>query len=87
MLTEPIEQSHIFVIQINPHRTKRTIMKNTKTINLLLIIGGLVLFFVSIYGYPLGIARKETFGAFQWSGTIAGAVVAIYGLLRLLKKS
>ena len=62
-------------------------MKNTKTINLLLIIGGLLLFFVSIYGYPLGIATKESFGAFQWSGTIAGAAVAIYGLLRLLKKS
>jgi hypothetical protein len=62
-------------------------MKNTKTTNLLLIIGGLLLFFISIYGYPLGIATNESFGAFQWSGTIAGAAVAIYGLLRLLKKS
>jgi hypothetical protein len=62
-------------------------MKNTKTINVLLIIGGLLLFFVSIYGYPLGIAQRETFGAFQWSGTIAGAIVAIYGILRLLRRS
>ncbi len=62
-------------------------MKNTKTINLLLIIGGLLLFFVSIYGYQLGIATKETFGAFQWSGTVIGAVVAIYGLIKFFKKA
>ena len=62
-------------------------MKNTKTINVLLIIGGLLLFFISIYGYPLGIATRETFGAFQWAGTILGAAAAIYGMLRLFKGS
>lgn len=61
-------------------------MKNTKPINVALIIGGLLLFFVSIFGYSLGIATKETFGAFQWSGTVIGAVVAIYGLIRFFNK-
>lgn len=61
-------------------------MKISKTIAILLVIVGLVLFFVSIYGYQLGIARNESFGAFQWSGTIIGALVAIFGIYRLTKK-
>jgi hypothetical protein len=61
-------------------------MKVTKTTAILLVIGGLALFFVSIYGYPLGIARNASFGAFQWSGTIVGALVALYGIYRLTKK-
>jgi hypothetical protein len=70
-----------------PHKSpKPNIMKVTKTIAILLVIGGLALFFVSIYGYSLGIARHETFGAFQWTGTIVGAVAALYGIFRLTKK-
>lgn len=58
-------------------------MKNKKTIGILYLIVGLVLFFVSVYGYQLGIARHESFGAFQWAGTIIGIVVAVWGIIKL----
>lgn len=61
-------------------------MKSKKGIHVLLIIGGLLLFFVSILGYPLGIAQREEFGALQWLGTITGAVIVIYSLIRLIRQ-
>lgn len=60
-------------------------MKNPKTIALLYTIVGIALALVSIYGYDLGIARRETFGAFQWAGTLFGIALTIFGLLRLMK--
>ncbi len=61
-------------------------MKNKKTINVILAIGGLLLFFVSIYGYQLGLANRETFGAFQWLGTITGALIFLYSLIKLFRE-
>ena len=60
-------------------------MNKKKNLHLLLLIGGIVLFFISIYGYSLGIAQREAFGAFQWLGTITGAVVAIVSLFKLIR--
>lgn len=61
-------------------------MKNPKTIALLYLIAGLVIALVSYFGYELGIAVRETFGAFQMAGTLLGIVLFIIGLTRLLKK-
>lgn len=61
-------------------------MRNPKTKAVLIAILGLILALVSIYGYDLGIARRETFGAFQWAGTILGVVLLIYGILRSIKR-
>lgn len=61
-------------------------MKNPKTTALLYTLTGLVLSLTSIYGYDLGIARRETFGALQWAGTLFGIALTIFGLLRLMKK-
>ena len=61
-------------------------MKNHKTISILMVIVGILLFFVSLFGYELGIAQRESFGALQWSGTILGAAATVLGIVRLLKK-
>lgn len=61
-------------------------MYRKKIIPIIMIAIGLALFFVSVYGYNLGIARHETFGAFQWTGTIVGAVVFFLGVFRLMSR-
>jgi len=77
----------VYSLQLNPVSTTTfitTIMKSEKTRGLLFLVGGLILFFVSIYGYPLGIACNESFGAFQWTGTIIGVVAAVWGTTKLI---
>lgn len=61
-------------------------MKNYKNISILMVIAGILLFFVSLFGYELGVAQRETFGAIQWSGAIIGAVLTVLGVVQLLKK-
>ena len=61
-------------------------MRGKKTLGVLFLVGGLALFFISIYGYPLGIAQRETFGALQWLGTLVGAAYAVYGLVKLVRQ-
>ncbi len=61
-------------------------MKNPKTIAFLYLIAGLVIALVSYFGYELGIAVRETFGAFQIAGTLLGIVLLVLGLIRLIKK-
>ncbi len=61
-------------------------MKSKKTISIVLVLAGLLLFFVSIYGFQLGIAKRESFGAFQWLGTITGTVIFVYSLIKLFRK-
>lgn len=62
-------------------------MSGKKTIGVLFLVGGLALFFISIYGYPLGIAQRETFGALQWLGTLVGATYTVYGVIKLMRKN
>ncbi len=62
-------------------------MKNPKTIGIIFVIVGLVIALVSLFGYELGIARYESFGAFQMGGTLLGIVLLVLGLIRLMKKS
>ncbi|MDR4987663.1 MAG: hypothetical protein RG741_02340 [Bacteroidales bacterium] len=61
-------------------------MKNKKNIHAILILCGLLLFFVSVFGYPLGIAHRPAFGAFQILGTVTGAVIVVYSIFQMLKK-
>ncbi len=61
-------------------------MTGKKTLGILFLVGGVALFFISIYGYPLGIAQQESFGALQWLGTLVGATYAVYGIIKLLRR-
>ncbi len=61
-------------------------MKNPKTIAIIYVIAGIILALVSIFGYELGIAIRESFGAFQMAGTLLGIVLLVMGLMRLMKK-
>ena len=61
-------------------------MANEKMKFILMIVAGVALALVSIYGYQLGIARSESFGAFQLGGTLVGIGLAVYGVLKVGKK-
>jgi len=61
-------------------------MKNPKITAIIYVIVGLVIALVSLFGYELGIARYESFGAFQMAGTLLGIVLLVLGLIRLMKK-
>jgi len=56
-----------------------------KTIGIVLLVVGIVILLVSLLAYPLGLGGPA-FGPKQISGTIAGAIVTVVGLVLTLKK-
>ncbi len=60
-------------------------MKRVKTLGFLLIAAGLLVATVSLFGYELGVAEQESFGAFQLAGMLAGLGLAIWGLLQFFR--
>jgi hypothetical protein len=60
-------------------------MGGKKTIGTVLLVVGIVILLLSLLAYPLGIGGPK-FGPYQITGTIAGAIVAVVGLVLTLKK-
>jgi hypothetical protein len=60
-------------------------VKNKKTVGLVLLVVGIVLFVVSVAANPLGIGNPDTFGREQIIGTVVGAVVALVGAALTLR--
>jgi len=56
-------------------------MSTTRLMGLLLLIGGIVLFLISVSADMIGLGRDPGFGYQQMGGTSAGAVAAIIGSL------
>ena len=56
-----------------------------KTIGIVLLVVGIVILLVSLLAYPLGLGGPA-FGPKQISGTIAGAIVTVVGLVLTLRK-
>jgi len=54
-------------------------MSTTRLIGLLLIVGGVALFLLSMHADIIGLGRDPGFGYQQMGGTIVGAVAAIVG--------
>jgi hypothetical protein len=59
----------------------------SKTVGIVLLLLGLVIIVVSAAADPLGLGGGNVvFGPQQIIGTVAGAIVAIVGLILVLKK-
>lgn len=54
-------------------------MNTTRLIGLLLLVGGIVLFLISVSADMIGLGRDPGFGYWQIGGTSAGGVAAIIG--------
>jgi len=54
-------------------------MSTTRLIGLLLIIGGIALFFISVHADIIGLGRDPGFGYQQMAGALVGGVAAIIG--------
>lgn len=54
-------------------------MSTTRLVGLLLLIGGIVLFLLSLSADRIGLGRDPGFGYQQMGGTLVGAVAAIVG--------
>ncbi len=61
-------------------------MNKQKGLGILMVVIGLVIALVSLFGYELGIAEMESFGAFQMGGTLVGILLLALGLLRLMDR-
>jgi hypothetical protein len=57
-----------------------------KAVNLILIIGGIVLFLVSLGADWIGIGTYPGFNYAQWGGMAAGLVFLAYGLVKVRAK-
>lgn len=60
-------------------------MKKQKTFGSLLIASGLLVTAISLFGYELGVAEQESFGAFQLAGMLVGLGVASWGLFQFFR--
>ncbi len=61
-------------------------MNIKKVIGTLLLVAGIALLIISATADVIGIGQSPRFGGAQIAGVIAGAVVAIGGLIVFLKK-
>ncbi len=61
-------------------------MKRAQIFGMIYIVAGLVIALVSLFGYELGIAEMESFGAFQMGGALLGILLLALGLLQLIDK-
>ena len=58
-----------------------------KTISIILLVVGIAILVLSVAADPLGIGGiNPAFGPQQIAGTVAGAVIAVVGLVLRLKK-
>ena len=60
-------------------------MKGKKILGTLLIAAGLLVAVISLFGYELGVAEQESFGAFQLAGLLAGLGLATWGLFQFFR--
>ncbi len=60
-------------------------MKKDKIIAIACIAAGLFLILGSFFGYELGLAVRESFGAFQLAGMLVGVFLAVWGTRELIK--
>ena len=60
-------------------------MSRNKKPGILLIAAGLLVAAISLFGYELGLAEQESFGAFQLAGMLAGLGLATWGLFRFFR--
>jgi len=60
-------------------------MGGKKTAGIVLLVVGIVVLLLSLLAYPLGIGGPK-FGPYQIAGTVAGAIVAVVGLVLTLRK-
>jgi hypothetical protein len=58
---------------------------NSKAIAIVVLVVGIVILLVSVFASPLGLGNPA-FGPRQMIGTVVGAVVAVVGLVLLLRK-
>jgi hypothetical protein len=60
-------------------------MGGKKTVGVVLLVVGILVLLVSLLADPLGIGGSPVFGRDQIVGTIAGAIVAVVGLVLTLR--
>ena len=61
-------------------------MAGKKTISTVLLVVGIVLLLLSVLADVIGIGNQTGFGAWQIAGTLAGGILALVGLLLMLKR-
>jgi hypothetical protein len=61
-------------------------MKGLKVAGIALLVLGILVALVSVIADPIGLGGSPTFGYRQIIGTVAGIVVAVAGVILVLKK-
>jgi hypothetical protein len=61
-------------------------MGSKKTAGIVLLVVGIVVLLLSLAADPIGIGSHPGFGYSQIVGAIVGAIVAVVGLILILKK-
>ncbi len=61
-------------------------MENKKTTGIVLLVVGIIVLLISLLADVLGVGTWSGFGYYQIGGAVAGAIVAVVGLVLTLKK-
>ena len=61
-------------------------MINKKTVGIVLLVVGIIVFALSLLADPIGIGGSSGFGSQQILGTIGGAIVVVVGLILTLRE-
>jgi hypothetical protein len=61
-------------------------MNAKKIISTLLVVVGIILLILSLIADKVGIGKNPEFGTLQITGVVAGAIMAIIGLILISKK-
>ena len=61
-------------------------MKNNKTTGIIMLLAGVIILALSLLADSIGVGGAPGFGIRQIIGTAVGAVTALAGLVKILKK-
>jgi hypothetical protein len=61
-------------------------MEDKRTLSTVLLVAGIAILLISLFADPMGLGASPVFGYRQIVGAVAGAVVAVAGLVLLLRE-